>query len=343
MSHEQIIISSEEKAILLKLHRSLKDKRYADRIKAVLMISNGYTHQETANVLLLDQDTITKCIKKYFNKGVEALISDNFVEYSGKLTSDQEKELTMTLESNLFSTAAEIANYIKQVYHIEYSHDGMVKLLHRLGFVYKKTKAVPSKANGKEQEKFIKEYESIRKSLKNKEKIYFLDAMHPVHNNTPDYAWIKKGQEKEVKTNTGRDRLNINGLYSPIDHETIIRTSETVNAQSTLELLLSITNKHPHLKRIIIFSDNARYYHAKFLKENLPISIEFKYLPPYSPNLNLIERLWKLFRKDVMNNQYYETFAEFKKAAANFFRSLRGRKKQLSKLLSENFHVFNSA
>ena len=82
------------------------------------------------------------------------------------------------------------------------------------------------------------------------EKIYFLDAMHPVHNNVPDYAWIQKGEEREVKTNSSRARLNINGLYSPIDYETIIRTDESINAQSTLKLFQKIISKHPNLSKI---------------------------------------------------------------------------------------------
>ena len=130
------------------------------------MFNDGYTHQETAKVLLLDPDTITKCVRNYIKGGVEALTSDNFVEYSGKLTPEHEKHLSEDLEKTLFSKAAEVANHIKTNFGIKYSHDGTVKLLLRLGFVYKKTKAIPSKAD----KDYASIYQRMRKYQKNPEK-----------------------------------------------------------------------------------------------------------------------------------------------------------------------------
>jgi transposase len=306
------------------------------------MFDKGYSIKETASILMIDRDTVTNLEKKYFRVGVDGLISDNFQAYSGRLTNDQEEKLKQYLKQHLFSTALEVLDYIYKAYGFRYSHDGTVKLLHRLGFVYKKTKAVPAKADRVKQESFISEYKKLRSTLKKGEKIYFLDAMHPIHNNTPDYAWIEKGKEKEIKTVSGRNRLNINGVYSPCDHETILRSVQSVNASSTLALLQAIVQKHPKLKRIIVFHDNARVNHARYLKSRLPASIEMRPLPSYSPNLNLIERLWKYFRKEVTNNHYHETFEDFKTASSSFFKSLRGRKEVLASLMAENFHVIDS-
>ena len=342
MSHEKIILTASERKELQEIHRSLREKRYADRVKAIILLDKGYSVTKTANILMIDSDTVTNLVKKYKSTGIAGLISDNFLAYRGRLTEEQEEELKKELALHLFSTALEVLNHIKKKYGILYSHDGTVKLLHRLGFVYKKTKAVPAKADRYKQEAFVTEYEKLRNSLKKGEKIYFLDAMHPVHNNTPDYAWIEKGKEREIKMASGRDRLNINGVYSPCDHETIIRTVKSVNAVSTLDLLLSIAKKHPELDRIIVFHDNSRVNHSRYVKSRLPACIEMRPLPSYSPNLNLIERLWKFFRKEVTNNHYYETFGEFKKASSNFFKYLRGRKNALTTLMAENFHIVNA-
>ncbi len=167
--------------------------------------------------------------------------------------------------------------------------------------------------------------------------------MHPIHNNTPDYAWIEKGKEKEMKTVSGRDRLNINGVYSPCDHETILRSVPNVNASSTLALLQAIAQKHPELNRIIVFHDTARVNHSRYLKSRLPASIEMRPWPSYSPNLNLIERLWKYFRKEVTNNHYHETFEDFKATSRSFFKSLHGRKEFLASLMAENFHIIHTS
>ena len=343
MSHKKIQLSPEEYNQLKIVHRKIRDKRFADRLKAIIMLDKGYTIQETCEILLLDNDTITGIIKKYEQGGIDELITDHYQTYSGRLTEKQMMEFKADLNKQLFSTAKEVSDYINKKFGIKYSHDGTVRLLHRLGFVYKKTKGVPAKADRDKQQAYVKEYEKLKKGLKNDEKIYFLDAMHPIHNSTPDYAWIEKGKEREIQTVSGRNRLNINGVYSPCDHETIIRTTDSVNAISTLALLQTIPIKHPELKRIIVFHDNARYNHSKYLKERLPANIEMRPLPPYSPNLNLIERLWKLYRKDVMNNRYHETFVDFKKASSHFFKSLRGRKDILNSLMAENFHIFQSS
>src|SRR5208337_2852792 len=339
MNKRIIQLTLDKEKELIALHRKEKNKRYADRIKAILLLDKGYSITETAEILLLDTDTISALVKKFDKGGIDELTTDDYQAYSGRLTDKQESQLKKELTNNLFSTADEVREYIRTTMSIEYSHDGTVKLLKRLGFVYKKTKAVPAKADREKQKAFVREYANMRKSLKKSEKIYFMDAMHPIHNSTPDYAWIEKGTEKEIKTVSGRNRLNINGLYSPCDHETIIRSTGSVNAASTLELIRSIPNKHPELTKIIIFHDNARYNHSKYLKERLPINVEMRPLPPYSPNLNLIERLWKYFRKEVMNNHYHETFDSFKKASSDFFRSLRGRKDDLDSLMRENFQL----
>ena len=66
------------------------------------------------------------------------------------------------------------------------------------------------------------------------------------------------------------------------------------------------------------------------------------FLAPYSPNLNLIERLWGFLKRDVLSNCYYEKFGDFKKAIKNFFKSLRGRKKELFNLMELEFQEFSS-
>ena len=74
----------------------------------------------------------------------------------------------------------------------------------------------------------------------------------------------------------------------------------------------------------------------------LKIRLRLIFLPPYSPNLNLIERLWKYFRKKILYNKYYETFDEFKKACKSFFRQIKRHKDELSSLMAENFQVIRS-
>lgn len=332
---------------LLHLHRTIKERKLAYKINAIILLKQGYTYEKVAEVLLIGQRTIKRYNKIYSKKGIDGLMLINYKGCQSKLTTEQETLLTQYLEENLISASKQIVEFVRNKFGIQYTPEGLVHTLKRLGYSYKKTKLVPSKADKNKQEEFIKEYKERKKALKPFEKIYFMDGVHPTHNVMPAYAWIKKGKERTVKSNSGRQRININGVYCPDDGEIIIRKDERINAQSTIKLLKSIEKKHPELTKIFVIRDNAMYYKAKLVNEYIKTSkIEFMPLPTYSPNLNLIERLWKYFKKNVMYNKYYETFEEFKIAVNKFFEKDVKKKKnkaEIMKLLTENFHVFDTS
>jgi transposase len=78
----------------------------------------------------------------------------------------------------------------------------------------------------------------------------------------------------------------------------------------------------------------------KLLKEHLKNSkIKQVFLPAYSPNLNLIERLWKFMRKKVINHHFYRKFDDFKKAIFDFFENIKDFEAELQTLMSWNFHI----
>jgi transposase len=337
----QKILNIDQRKKLLYLHRTTKNKRYADRIKAILLFDDGYNKTEISKILFIERRSIGKYINKYLKKGTKALLKDNNSGTTPKLNGKQIEELKEALRNNMFSTAKEVAEYVIEKYRIYYPQQSMVKLLKRIGFSYKKTKRRPSKADRKKQEDFDKKYKKLRENLKDDEKLYYLDAVHPQYNSMPAYAWIEKGKEKEILTNTGRQRMNINGVYSPIDHEIIYREDDSINGQSTVELYKQIEELHPTLKLIYIIRDNAKYYGSEVVKEYLKNSriVEIK-LPTYSPNLNLIERLWKLMKKKTLYNKYYSSFIDFKNAIYNFFeKTVFEDREELISLMTEKFHL----
>ena len=112
------------------------------------------------------------------------------------------------------------------------------------------------------------------------------------------------------------------------------------NAQSTIKLFEQLEVKYPKAKRIVIICDNARYYRSNLVKEFLEKSrVEIKFLPPYAPNLNLIERLWRFMNKKIRNNKYYEKFYDFEEAVLRFFRELDSYRVELASLLTGNYRV----
>ena len=248
--------------------------------------------------------------------------------------------LKVILKKYILPDAKSVIAHIGKLYGIRYSVSGVTDLLHRLGFSYKKPTHVPGKQDPVRQQAFVRQYDRIKARKGENDPIYFADATHPQHNSIPSYGWIKKGQEKELKANCGRQRLNINGAINIKTLESTTGFYDTINADSAIDLFSKIEAKHPNAKVIYIIVDNARYYHSRLLKKSLKkTKIKLIFLPPYSPNLNLIERYWKFFKKKVMNNRYYETFGEFKRACESFFRKRTKYLPELQSLLTENFHI----
>jgi len=333
-------LSKEKTAELEALHRSLRDKRQADRVKAVIALSRGWSAAQVAEILLFDEKTSRHYFERYQQGGLPALLDDSYSGAEPKLDAHQMSEIEGYLEEHILPDAKSVIAHIDRQYGVHYSVSGVTDMLHRLGFSYKKPTHVPGKQDPAQQQAFLDEYEHIRASKDENDPIYFADATHPQHNSIPSYGWIKKGQEKELKANCGRQRLNINGA---INIETLEPTTgfyDTINANSTIDLFSKIEAKHPEAKRIYIIVDNARYYRSRLLKEYIEgTKIKLIFLPSYSPNLNLIERYWKFFKKKVLNNRYYETFEEFKRACESFFRKRKKYLPELRALLTENFHI----
>jgi transposase len=102
-----------------------------------------------------------------------------------------------------------------------------------------------------------------------------------------------------------------------------------------------LARSHPNAKMIHVILDNAGYCCSKELLAycNELGNIKLDFLPYYSPNLNLIGRLWKFFKKNVIYNTYYEKFADLTQACKDFFKNIKKHKVSLRTLLAENFHI----
>lgn len=336
-------LTSNQRLAYVTIHKKCNDKKKADRIKSILMLDKGLSYNEIAELLLLDDLTIRRWHELYKSNGIKSLLKYNFTGGVGKLEIQQEHELSLHLEKQIYLTAKEITAYVEDKYGIKYSPKGMTKLLHRLGFNYKKPKHIPGKANKQAQLEFIEKYNQLKTNKAPDDKIYFMDGVHPLHNSQPAYGWIKRGKEQTLKTNTGRQRININGAYDIENHKAIIREDESINAQSTIALLEQMLKEQP-LGMLYIILDNARYYRSNlvkgFIQNNERVSLVF--LPPYSPNLNIIERLWKIFKKKTTYNKYYEKFSVFKEKCMDFFENIDQYKIELKSLMTDNFQIIQA-
>lgn len=244
------------------------------------------------------------------------------------------------LQSKIFPTTKSVIAHIKKKFGVNYSRGGVTGLLHRLGFSFKKSTPVPGKANKKKQQQFINQYNGVKPHGM----VYFGDSTHPQFAPTISYGWIKKGENFEVKTNSGwRKRVNITGAIEIGSLDVIARSSQTINKDSISEILRAIRRKNPSEERIYFALDGAAYSRSKKVKILAKqLGIRILYLPPYSPNLNPIERLWKYMKKKVTANRHFEEFGDFKKALMEFFRGIRKHRSELETLITDNFPILGT-
>jgi len=333
-------LTAEELAELRAAHRRTRDQREADRIKAVVSLANGWTAEQVAAVLLVDPNTVRNQFRRYRQGGLPGLLQTGYHGSECALSDDALAALELHVETHLSLTAKDVAAWVQEQFAVAYTASGMTALLHRLGFVYKKPKLVPGKADAKAQEAFLAEYEKLKQDKGENDVICFMDAVHPQHNPVIGYGWIKRGQDRAVKSNTGRRRVNINGAIDLERLEPVVRFDDTIDAASTIALFEQLEQVYAVATWIYVICDNARYYRSKAVQAYLKDSrIKLVFLPPYAPNLNLIERLWKFFKKKTLYNRYYASFDEFRKACGDFFSNPGPYQDELRSLLTENFAI----
>ena len=335
-------LTTEELEILRSAHRGAKrtNANAAYKINAVILLGSGWTLKKVNSALLLDDETLRSYVEKYRSGGVRELLETNHKGRESLLTASQEDILRAELEKNIHLTTQSVIEFVDEQFGIQYSSSGMRDLLHRLGYEYKKPKLVPGNPDIDAQEEFVSYYESFIQSKPEDAQVLFLDAVHPEHNTMAAYGWIRRGQKKELKTNSGRQRLNLHGAINAETHEVTIIESQTINKDSTLQLFEIIEQKYFFASMIYLILDNARYHYSKEVQEWLQgRNIKLVFLPVYSPNLNLIERLWKFFKKKVLYNKYYKDVKEFRKACVAFFKNLDQHSDAIARFMNADFEI----
>jgi transposase len=314
------------------------NEKLAYKINAVILLGSGWTLEEVAEALLLDDETLRTYVKNYLADGISALMKNNYKGSEPKLSEEQTEKLCIELDAQIYPTTQSIAEYIHFTFGIQYSLSGLTDLLRRLDYVYKKPKLVPGNPDIAAQDIFLAQYNEFMQNKKEDEAVFFVDGVHPTHNTLASFGWIKKGREAELQSNSGRSRLNIHGAMNAETFETTIISSENnINTDSTISLFEYLLVLYPLASMIYIILDNAKYHFSKEVQEWVKNNPRIKLipLPSYSPELNLIERLWRVFKKNILYNKYYKTFDEFKKVCDGFFKNQHKYSDQIASIMGD--------
>ena len=340
-------LSDSEKAELEYVLRQRKaDGLIVRRANALLLLNKGWSAAQVAEALFLDGETIREWRRQFKSTGMDFMFLSPYSRRQGYLDFDQERALKEHLVDHPVRSTNEIHQYIFNTYGQEFSRSGAIKLLGRLGFVYKKPLVLPLKADEDEQRQFIKEYNDLCNSLMADEAIVFGDAVHPEHQSRPAHGWFLRDAQPAMAATSGRKRLNIHGVLNLETFQFQFVETEKINAESTRQLLQKLESTYPFKRAIHLFLDNARYHHAKILQPWLDAPgrrVKLHFLPSYAPHLNPIERLWGVMHKQVTHNRHYAHFNDFTEAILNFFRkTLPENWREFRDTVTDNFRVITN-
>jgi transposase len=201
---------------------------------------------------------------------------------------------------------------------------------------------LPAKADPEKQKEYLEqEMESrLEEAKAGKRVVLFVDAAHFVLAAFLGFLW--SAQRIFIRAPSGRQRFNVLAALDAVSHEMITVTSDTyITAQSVCALLEKIAAQYVG-RPITIFLDNARYQRCALVMEKAQsLNIEVCFLPAYSPNLNLIERIWKFVKKKCLYSHYYEKFPAFKAAISECLaETMTTHKEELDSLLTLRFQLF---
>ena len=163
-------------------------------------------------------------------------------------------------------------------------------------------------------------------ALKPNDVLLYEDECSVKYSPTLTRCWGLKGHQPEIFTLGGRKGQHLIGTVEPFTGRVYGNFIDTLKAPQFQEFLEKVIKFHEDKGKIYMILDNARAHHAKILEpflEKVKDKLELVFLPPYSPNLNPIERFWKFMRKKVTHNTFFSTFEKFLEALKSFFNKFK--------------------
>src|SRR5450631_368374 len=241
--------------------------RVSRRANALVLLDKGWSCQQVADALLLDDDTIRGWRKLFEQRGIEGITSFDVGGSASYLSVKQEDDLKAWVGAALPRSTRQIGAWIEKEFGLVYeSRSGLIALLNRLGLEYHKPNVIPRKLDEKKQTAFVESYENLMNSLADNEAVLFVDAVHPTHAARPVGCWAPSAEKLAIEQTSGRQRINIHGAIDLETGQTRMIEVQTVDALSTIKLLESIEALYPLLAQIHVFLDNASYHHARIVR-----------------------------------------------------------------------------
>jgi transposase len=328
--------------------QSHANERVRRKCMVIYLKAQQYSNEEIARLLRINEDTITNYAKKYVNSGLEGLLKENFYKRVSQLEPYREQLIALFTETPPHSVAHAI-EMIAEKTGIQLKHSACRDYLKKLGLSYKRCGLVPGKGGDDEkqcqaQQAFHDEelQPRLEEAKQGKRTVLFVDAAHFVMGAFLGMLWCFV--RILLPSSCGRKRYNVLGGYNPITHELVTVTNDSyINQEVLCDFLDKVAQAYAGQPAITLVLDNARYQKCQSVFEKAKaLNIELLYLPAYSPNLNLIERLWRFVKKTVLYSKYYSNFDKFKTAIDETLSQVNtAYKEKMETLMTMKFQFFD--
>lgn len=314
----------------------VQKRLHAVYLKAIL----GGSHALIGRMSDLHANSVGTWLTRFQQEGIEALFENQY----GTNESDLQTHSPSILES--FRQEAPISSNqavarIKALTNITRSPTAVRSWMHKNGLTFRKMGHLPAKVNLVKQAQWLEQHLNpvIEKAKKGECHLLFMDAAHFVLQPFLCAVWCLA--RLFIKAPAGRQRLNVVGAVHAITKQIVTLFNDSyVNAEVIAQFLRKLRAEFGDLPLVIVL-DNARYQHCQFIEQLAnELGIQLLFLPPYSPNLNIIERLWKMTKKHCLYAKYYENFQRFSSAITNALNTFS--QEELDKTLTLKFQTFEN-
>jgi transposase len=324
------------------------DPRVQRKMEVLWLKSHGLGHDDIATYADVSRRTVQRYLDEYLEGGLPRLRQGHWHQPQSALVEHQSSLEEYFLKHPVRS-AKQARAIIEQRTGVRRSLSQVRHFLKdRLGLRWRKAGAIPVppketvQEHARKQDVFLQDKlgPRLEEARQGRRQVYFVDAAHFVFAPFLGFLWC--AARLFVRAASGRKRYNVLGAIDAVTHRLIRVTNyDYINAESVCALLRQVAEAAVGLP-ITLVLDNARYQKCAVvlgLAESL--GIELLYLPGYSPNLNLIERLWRFVRKQSLDSTYYEDFAQFTTAIDQCLDELPTvHKGEMETLLTHKFQTF---
>lgn len=324
------------------------DPRVQCKMEVLWLKSHGLTHDQIAADADVSRRTVQRYLDQYYEGGLPHLRRCRWHHPHSALAKHQD-----SLEEYFLKHPVRSAKQARAIIEQQTGvRRGLSQVRHflkgRLGLRWRKTGAIPVppqktvEEHGREQATFVHEKlgPRLEQARPGRRQVYFVDAAHFVFAPLLGCLWC--AARLFVRAASGRKRYNVLGALDAVTHRLVrVTNHDYINAESVCALLRAVAAASVGLP-ITLVLDNARYQKCAVVQALASsLGIELLYLPGYSPNLNLIERLWRFVRKQSLDSIYYEDFARFTAAIDQCLGDLPTvHKGEMATLMTPKFQTF---